>query len=79
MNVEEVTVECSWKIENLDDVRNKILWKENLSELTEETNIENCFAISQADSESGPCTIKFVLKNNRKFAALQILSEVNLH
>ncbi len=76
MNVEEVTVECSWEIENLDHVRNKILWKEELSELTEETNIDNCFMMKQTNPS--PCTLKITLKNNRKFAALQILSEVKL-
>ena len=83
MNAQEVTeispecsVECSWKIENIDHVKNKILWKEHLSELTEETNIDNCFMMSQTSPECTPCTLKIVLRNNRKFVALQILSEV---
>lgn len=76
MNLDEVTIDCTWKIENNDDVRKKILWKEQMSKLTEETNVENCFMMSQIDSPSGPCTLKLCLKNNRKFAAIQILSEV---
>ena len=76
MNAGEVLIECSWEVENLDDVRNKILWREQLSELTEETNLENCFRISQSDSSSCPCTLKLSLQNKRKFSALQILSEV---
>ena len=76
MNPDAVTVDCSWKMENIDDVRTKILWKEQLSELSEETSIENCFSMSQSNPDSGPCTLKIILKNNRKFAALQILSEV---
>jgi hypothetical protein len=76
MNPDAVTMDCSWKIENIDDVRKKILWKEQLSELSEETSIENCFSMSQSNPDSGPCTLKIILKNNRKFAALQILSEV---
>ncbi|XP_046441448.1 uncharacterized protein LOC124192277 [Daphnia pulex] len=76
MNPEAVTIDCSWKIENVDAVRTKILWKEQLSELSEETSIENCFNMSQSNPDSGPCTLKIILKNNRKFAALQILSEV---
>ena len=54
----------------------KILWKEQFSELSEETSIENCFSMSKSNPDSGPCTLKIILKNNRKFAALQILSEV---
>lgn len=76
MNPDAVTVDCSWKIENVDAVRTKILWKEQLSELSEETSIDNCFNMSQSNPDSGPCTLKIVLKNNRKFAVLQILSEV---
>jgi hypothetical protein len=75
MNPDAVTVDCSWKMENID-VKAKILWKEQLSELSEETSIENCFSMSQLNPDSGPCTLKIILKNNRKFAALQILSEV---
>ena len=52
------------------------MWKEQLSELSEETSIENCFSMSKSNPDSGPCTLKIILKNNRKFAALQILSEV---
>jgi hypothetical protein len=73
MNPDAVTVDCSWKMEN---IFSKILWKEQLSELSEETSIENCFSMSQLNPDSGPCTLKIILKNNRKFAALQILSEV---
>jgi len=76
MNPDAVTVDCSWKIENIDAVRTQILWKEQLSELSEETSIDNCFSMSQSNPDSGPCTLKISLKNNRKFAALQILSEV---
>nr|CAH0112346.1 unnamed protein product [Daphnia galeata] len=32
--------------------------------------------MSKSNPDSGPCTLKIILKNNRKFAALQILSEV---
>lgn len=76
MNAEDIAIECSWTIENIEDVRNKILWKDDLCELTEETDVDNCFMVSQPDCSSAQCTLKFVLKNNRKFSCLQILSEV---
>ncbi|KAI9562048.1 hypothetical protein GHT06_013013 [Daphnia sinensis] len=76
MNPDEVTVECSWKIENIDKVWEKILWKEKLSELVEETNVDNCFSLSQRTSDPCPCSLKICLTKNRKFIALQILSEV---
>lgn len=76
MSPEEVTVECTWKIEHIDEVWNKILWKEKLAELAEETNIENCFNMSQITSDPRPCSLKICLRKNRKFVALQILSEV---
>ena len=77
MNADEVSVECSWEVENLEEIHKKILWKDRLSDLTAETNAENCFKVSQQNPESGPCKLKIVLKKNRKFAALQILSEVS--
>ena len=78
MNAEDVDIVCSWTIENIEQVRNKILWKDDLCELSEETNVENCFmVVQQANSSDGPCTLKIILKNNRKFSNLQILSEVS--
>uniref|UniRef100_A0A0P6CVR8 Histone RNA hairpin-binding protein n=1 Tax=Daphnia magna TaxID=35525 RepID=A0A0P6CVR8_9CRUS len=76
MSPDEVTVECSWKIENIDKVWEKILWKEKLSQLAEETNINNCFSMSQKTSDPCPCSLKICLTKNRNFIALQILSEV---
>lgn len=76
MNAEDMVIECSWTIENFEDVRNKILWKDDLCELTQETNLDNCFMVSQTNCSTAPCTLKFILKNNRKFSCLQILSEV---
>lgn len=78
MSPDEVTVECSWKIENIDKVWEKILWKEKLSQLAEETNINNCFSMSQKTSDPCPCSLKICLTKNRNFIALQILSEVLL-
>ncbi|KZS18723.1 Uncharacterized protein APZ42_015275 [Daphnia magna] len=76
MSPDEVTVECSWKIENIDKVWEKILWKEKLSQLAEETNINNCFSMSKKTSDPCPCSLKICLTKNRNFIALQILSEV---
>ncbi|XP_057381872.1 uncharacterized protein LOC130704467 [Daphnia carinata] len=76
MSPDEVTVECSWKIENIDKVWEKILWKDKLPELVEETNISNCFSMSQRTTDPCPCSLKICLTKNRKFIAIQILSEV---
>ena len=77
MNAEDIVIECSWNAENIEDVRNKVLWKDAPCELTEETNVDNCFMVSHTNcSSTTPCTLKFILKNNRKFSCLQILSEV---
>lgn len=78
IKAEEVTIECSWDIESLESVSQKIIWKEELAELTTESNIENCFMMSQPSAENPvSCTLKISLRNDRKFSGLQILSEVN--
>ena len=78
MNSTDVVVECTWSVENISDVATKILWKDELCELTEETDIDNCFAMNQPNlpGDNIPCTLKLSLKNNKKFSALQILSGV---
>merc|ERR1712071_437055 len=47
-----------------------------LGELTEESNIENCFEMIQPSDNSTHCTLKMTLKSNRKCSGIQILSEV---
>lgn len=74
---EETAIESSWLIENLETISQKIIWKQELTELTNESNIENSFMMSQPPMENPiPCSLKISLKNNRKFSGLQILSEV---
>ena len=75
MNSDKLQVECSWSVKNIREIPNKILWKEELGELTEESNIENCFEMIQP-MENTHCTLKLTLKCNRKFAGIQVLSEV---
>ena len=75
MNSDKVKVECSWSVEKIEEIPNKIIWKEELGELTEESNIENCFEMTQP-VENTPCTLKLTLKCNQKFTGIQILSEV---
>lgn len=75
MNSDKLQVECSWSVKNIGEIPNKILWKEELGELTEESNIENCFEMIQP-MENTHCTLKLTLKCNRKFAGIQVLSEV---
>ena len=76
MSSDDITVDCSWQINNMKDIANKIMWKEELGELTEESNIENCFEMIQPSDNSTHCTLKMTLKSNRKCSGIQILSEV---
>jgi len=76
MNSDKLKVECSWSVENIEEIPNKILLREKLGELTEESNIENCFEMIQP-TENTHCTLKLILKCNHKFTGIQILSEVH--
>jgi len=78
MSKDDVVIECSWNLD-VDQVREKIIWKTGeQGELTEEADAENCFTISSnpSSAEAEPCTLKFLLSNNRKFSSLHVLSEV---
>jgi len=75
----DVVVESTWQVEDVDDLPQKILWRDSVCELTQETDAANCFALNRPapPHANAACTLKLILRNGRQVSVLQVLSEAS--